>query len=92
MGQENLILEKNAPDWERFYLFGHKVGQIEAEVRRLVVGRVLPGHAHAVGVVVHQRRHAVVCGDVGGEDVQRAAGAGIPEDELLAPVAEQVGL
>ena len=34
--------------------------QPKAQMRRLVVGGVLPGNSHAIGMVVHQRGEAVV--------------------------------
>ncbi len=68
------------------------VGQVIAEARRLVVAHVLPSHTHPVHVVVHQRRHAVVRGRIGGEDVEVGGIARVPVDDFLAPVAEEVSL
>ena len=68
-----------------------RVGQIVAEVGRLVVGCVLPADAEAVDVVVHQRGYGIGRGDVGGEDVQMGCIACIPEDDFFTPVTEEVG-
>ena len=68
------------------------VGEEVAEVWRLVVGYVLPGDAHAVGVVVHEGGHAEIGGFGGGEDIQRGCIGGVPENDFLTPVAKDVGL
>ena len=59
---------------------------------RLVVGGVLPADGEPVDIVVHQGRHGVGRGDVGGEDVQMGSIARVPKDDFFAPVAKEVGL
>ena len=61
-------------------------------VWRLVVADVLPRHAHAIEVVMHEGGTTVRCRYVGGEDVQMRRGGRVPEDELLTPVTEDISL
>ena len=72
---------------------GHvQVGQIVAQVWRLVVGRVLPADAHTIGMVMHQGGHTVVGGCVSRVNGQAGLSvAGSPEDDLLTPVAQNIG-
>ena len=58
----------------------------------LVVGIILPGYTHSIGVVVHKTGHTVGSPVASGEDVDGAGVGGIPKDEFLAPVAKDVGL
>src|ERR1700710_2155278 len=62
----------------------------ETRVWRLVVRGVLPGHGDAVLPVLHQRRAADAGGVRGGVDPQCPVVRG-PPDDLLPPVAEDVG-
>ena len=68
------------------------VGQIIPQMRRLVVGRVLPRHPHSIDVVVHQGGHSHLRGFDGGKDVESGAVGSVPQNQFLAPVAQQVGL
>jgi len=54
------------------------IGQIVAQMRWLVIGRILPADAETVDVVVHQCGHSIGRGDVGGEDVQMGSITGVP--------------
>ena len=59
-------------------------------MRRLVVGRVLPTDAHAVSMVVHQRRYPVPRLRSGGVDIQCSIILSAPQYEFLTPVTEDV--
>ena len=61
----------------------------EPRMRRLVVGRVLPGDRHAVLRIVQQRVDPVAGHIRRGVDTQRGV-VGRPPDDFLAPVAKQV--
>ena len=71
--------DKGAFSFAAFPLF-LCVGQIVAQMWRLVVGRILPCDGETVDVVVHQRGYSVWRRDVGGEDVQVGGIAAIPKD------------
>jgi hypothetical protein len=61
-------------------------------MRRLVVSRILPSHTHAVGMVVHECRQAVIRRYIGGENIDGAGVIAIPKYNLLTPVAKKIGL
>ncbi len=67
------------------------VGEVIPQMRRLVVSHVLPRHAHAVHVVVHEGGHAVTGGICRGVDVDGATVGEAPQNQFLAPVAKEVG-
>ena len=60
-------------------------------MRRLVIGHVLPGNAHAVMRVVHQGVHAVIRRDRSAENRNHGGVAARTQDKFFAPVAEQIG-
>ena len=66
------------------------VGEIVAEMRRLVVCHILPTDAHAVCVVVHEGWHTNGGGLIGGEYLQGAVVGWVPKNHFLAPVTEDV--
>jgi len=66
------------------------VGEIVAEMRRLVVCHILPADAHAVSVVVHEGWHTNGGGLIGGEYLQGAAVGWVPKNHFLSPVTEDV--
>jgi len=68
------------------------VGQVVTEVRRLVVTHVLPHDGEAIDVVLHQRRNAIIGGDVCSENVDARTIRRVEKDEFLAPIAQQIGL
>ena len=69
----------------------YRVGQVVAQVRRLVVGHVLPGDTHAVVRVVHQGVHAVIRLDRSAENRNHGSVAAGAQNKFFAPVTEQVG-
>ena len=64
--------------------------QKEGSMWRLIVGHVLPGDAHSVLWIVHQRTQPDIRGDVGGKDQQCGIIGGTCND-LFAPVTQDVG-
>src|SRR4051812_17522343 len=64
--------------------------EVEADMRRLVVGAVLPRHGQPVNRIVHQGVAAMLGRDRRGEDAELLVVGG-PENHFLAPVAEDVG-
>ena len=67
------------------------IGQIVAEMRRLVVRHVLPCHAHAVEVIVHEGWCCIAGLYVGCEDIECRRIGAVPEDKFFTPVTEEVG-
>ncbi len=68
-----------------------QVGQVVAEVRRLIVSHVLPSHAHTINRIVHQSGHTEARLHVGCEDVEVSRVAAVPQYQFLTPVAKDVG-
>ena len=71
--------------------FLNEVGQVIAEVWGLVVADVLPSDAHAVDVVVHEGGYAVAGALDGRVETAHRGVCLAPENDLLAPVAEEIG-
>ena len=74
------------------YLTIDVVRQIVAKVRRLVVGSILPSYAHTVCMIMHQCGDGIVGGSPRGIDVYLGRIVQVPQNELLAPITQDVGL
>ena len=61
-------------------------------MRWLIISHILPCHAHAIDMVVHQGGKPVNSRDIGREDVEVGRIAPVPQYQFLTPVAKDVGL
>ena len=67
------------------------IGQIVAEVWRLVVARILPRDAHTIEMIGHEAGDGILGRGDGAVDVEGGFIRSIPHHDFFAPVAVDVG-
>lgn len=60
-------------------------------MRRLIVSNILPGNSHTINVIVHQSRYFIFSRYHRCENQQVGTRLRIPQNNLFAPVAKDIG-
>ena len=60
-------------------------------MRRLIVSNILPGNSHTINVIVHQSRYFIFSRYHRCENQQVGTRLRIPQNDLFAPVAKDIG-